>query len=237
MQNTLDQITADARKALGDNLVALILYGSHARGEAHSSSDINLFIVVKDSHAAKLAPLTGVVPDWMKKGAASPVVFAEDQLQRSGDTFALELAEMACSHRVLDGRDPFAGYSPDWEAVRNELEHELRQKTIYLKRRWFAAGGNEKANRAILADTVSGYLTLLRGALMLHRKTVSPLTVSTVLDELKTLPWFKADIWKQLHAVVRGTEKPSSAETTGLLVEYIEQARAFVRYIDQTPGA
>lgn len=235
MQKTLDQITKSAQQALGDNLVSLVLYGSHPRGEAHSRSDINLFIVVKDSHVSALQPLAQLVPGWIKLGAAAPVIFEQDQLERSRDTFALELAEIACVHQILIGADPFDGYTPDWIEVRSELEHELRQKTIYLKRRWMAAGSDDKALRAVLAETVPGYVALLRGALMLQRHAIAPLTVTLVLDELQSWPWFKPEVWKRLINAGRGQEKISAAELPALLVEYIEQVRAFVRHIDQMP--
>jgi hypothetical protein len=235
MQKILDKITTDAQEALGGNLTSLVLYGSHARGEAHKRSDINLLIVVRDSRAESLMPLIGFVPGWMKQGAASPVIFEEAQLLRSHDTFALELAEMACVHRVLAGRDPFEGYLPDWTEVRSELEHESRQKTIYLKRRWFASGGKDKALLAMISETTPGFLVLLRGALMLHRRTVALLTVDHVLNELRTWSWFKPEVWRMLHGIARGTQKPASAELGELVKEYIEQARAFVRYVDQMP--
>jgi hypothetical protein len=235
MQKILDQITSDTRQALGDNLISLVLYGSHARDEAHERSDINLFIVVRDSHAAALEPLLRCVPGWIKKGAAAPVIFEEAQLARSQDTFALELAEMACVHRVLDGRDPFDGFQADWKEVRNELEHETRQKTIYLKRRWLASGGNLKAYRALIIETVPGFLALLRGALMLHRKAISPLKVSMILEELKSWDWFKSEVWRKLSAAAKGKEKLSDTELAEILPEYIEQARAFVRFIDRMP--
>ena len=72
MQKILDQITENARTALGDNLQAAILYGSHARGEAVKGSDINLLLIVRDSHANKFAPLMKVIPDWIKAGATAP---------------------------------------------------------------------------------------------------------------------------------------------------------------------
>jgi predicted nucleotidyltransferase len=232
---SLEQITRDAQSALGDNLLSLVLYGSHARGDAHSRSDINLFMVVKDSRAGSVKPLLNVVPGWLKLGATAPVIFEADQLERSYDTFALELAEMACTHKVLSGSDPFDGYSPDWRGVRNELEHEARQKAIYLKRRWFATGGKDKAYLALLNETVPGFLALLRGVELLRRRSTDPITMDQTFAELATLPWFNGTVWNRLRGVAKHQEKIPAAELLPLLLEYIEQARAIVRFLDSQP--
>ncbi|HEY3295016.1 MAG TPA: nucleotidyltransferase domain-containing protein [bacterium] len=231
----LEQITGEAKAALGENLLSLVLYGSHARGEAHARSDINLFMVVKDSHATSIKPLLSVVPGWQKLGATAPVIFEFPQLQRSADTFALELAEMACTHKILLGDDPFKGYSPDWKEVRNELEHESRQKTIYLKRRWMASGGKDKAYEALICETVPGYLALLRGAALLNRRSVDPLSLDEAFVELSRLTWFAPMVWKRLRGMAKQGQKVDRAELLPLILEYIEQARSLVRYFDSLP--
>jgi hypothetical protein len=231
----LEQITREAKEALGENLLSLVLYGSHARGEAHARSDINLFIVVKDSRAASLKPLLAVVPGWIKLGATAPAIFEFAQLQRSQDTFALELAEMACTHKILFGDDPFKGCLPDWREVRNELEHESRQKTIYLKRRWFVTGEKDKAYLALIHDTVPGYLALLRGTAMLKRHAIAVISIEEIFRELSGLNWFSEAIWKRLRSVSEHRESIPHSELEPLMLEYIEQARALVRYLDGLP--
>lgn len=230
----LEQVVREAREALGENLVGLILYGSHARGEAVPGSDINLFFSVRDSSAEALAPLVPRMADWRLRGVTSPVIFELGQLQRSRDTFALELTEIAAAHRLLWGEDPLAGFVPDWAAVRNELEHESRQKTIYLKRRWLAAGDQEAALRALLRETVPGYLALLRGMLLYRRQRLELVSGDTLLAELCTYcSWIRPELWEKLRVASKAADKLPKAELGPLVMDYIEQARAFVRDVDQ----
>ena len=140
MKKTLEQITRETEQALGNNLVSLVLYGSHARNEATAKSNINLFLMVRDSGSRDLIVLQKYMAGWLKLGALPPVIVEKSQFPKSFDTFALEYAEMAASRKILSGEDPFAEFHPNWPAVRDELEREARQKTISLTQQWLASG-------------------------------------------------------------------------------------------------
>jgi hypothetical protein len=234
MNDSFDKFAEEAKKALGNNLVSLVLYGSHARGDAHQTSDVNLFLVVKDQSPNALSPLADLLPGWMKRGAAAPVIFESAQLSRAFDTFSIEFAEIAASRKVLIGDDPFAGFTPDWESVRRELEREARQKQIVLTRRWLVSGGDSKHYQRILAETVPGYLTLLRCTLLLEKRTTERTTLEETFAHLGAKEkWFKPDLWKRLRAVAKGHDKAKGPELESLMQDFLEQTQALVRALDE----
>jgi predicted nucleotidyltransferase len=47
-EEVLSQIVAALREGLGERLVAMVLYGSRARGQAREASDWDLFIIATD---------------------------------------------------------------------------------------------------------------------------------------------------------------------------------------------
>ncbi|ELS33392.1 MULTISPECIES: nucleotidyltransferase domain-containing protein [Pseudanabaena] len=49
IQPTLHELKLGLKELYGDRLVKLILFGSHARGEANPDSDIDLLIVLKNN--------------------------------------------------------------------------------------------------------------------------------------------------------------------------------------------
>ena len=49
IQPTLHELKLGLKELYGDRLVRLILFGSHARGEANTDSDIDLLIVLKSN--------------------------------------------------------------------------------------------------------------------------------------------------------------------------------------------
>ena len=47
LQAALGEARAELERLYGDRLVKVILYGSHARGEAHEESDVDVLVVLK----------------------------------------------------------------------------------------------------------------------------------------------------------------------------------------------
>ena len=56
-----DRLLAMLREEMGDDLVGVALYGSVARGEARSASDVDLFLVHRGSRVAARTAFTRVV--------------------------------------------------------------------------------------------------------------------------------------------------------------------------------
>jgi predicted nucleotidyltransferase len=232
LNKVLEQVTSDTQNALGSNLISLLLYGSHARSDATERSDVNLFLVIRDGNVKSLEPLLKLVPGWMKQNVTAPVIFEQDQLARSFDTFALEFLEMAAARQVLSGEDPFAEFTPDWQAVRWELEQEAREKTTALQRRWLASGGKDRLLRATIAQTVPGYLSILRGTLHLQRRNTVPILTLEIFDGAIHWPGFDPLVWRRLWEASKEMHFPSTAALTQLMRDYLEQARTLVRQID-----
>ena len=52
LSRLLDTLTGELRRQLGSDLWLLLLYGSHARGEAQPDSDVDLFVVLSRASEA-----------------------------------------------------------------------------------------------------------------------------------------------------------------------------------------
>lgn len=237
MKIDLEHLAKQARDALGENLVSLVLYGSHARGDAAAGSDVNLFIVVREHRPDALRPLLKLIPDWMKKGVAAPVIFRSDQVPRSLDSFAIEFVDMAAARRVLYGEDPFKNFAPDWNIVRSELEREARQKLIALTRRWLASGGKAKVYPLIFAETVPGYFALLRSTLLYLKRSTETVTVDKAVSELAAREnRFKPEVWWKLRSIAKRHAKAKTEELEPLMGEFLRQAIMLVEVLDKERG-
>ena len=52
LSRLLNTLTEELQRQLGSDLSLLLLYGSHARGEAQPDSDVDLFVVLRPSSEA-----------------------------------------------------------------------------------------------------------------------------------------------------------------------------------------
>src|ERR1700677_605330 len=106
MEAKLSELVTRLKSAAGENLKAIVLYGSAVSGEFHAAhSDLNVLCVVERAGAADIERLHPVAEWWMKERNPAPLIFTMDELQRSADVFAVELVDMKRHHRMLLGAD------------------------------------------------------------------------------------------------------------------------------------
>ena len=48
LHRVLQELKRELKRILGEQLDRVLLYGSHARGEAHAGSDVDVLVVLKD---------------------------------------------------------------------------------------------------------------------------------------------------------------------------------------------
>jgi predicted nucleotidyltransferase len=223
-----EKITA----ALDTNLSALVLYGSHARGEAHARSDINLFVLVRNNSPEELIGLLQVVPALGKKNVAPLVLFGEDGFRASQDTFALEFLDMAASRRVLAGQDPFENFTPHWNGLRTEIEREFRIRSMQLLRMWFLSAQKPAALKGLIRGSLSSFLSLLRGIVALEKKQVLSIPHEELLGEITGERGLTPELWKRFWQVAREEVKLNADDLRKLFHDYLSEIRKLTVYID-----
>jgi predicted nucleotidyltransferase len=163
----LDEFVQKLKAAAGDNLRAVILYGSAATEEFHAKhSDLNLLCVVRETDAAHLEAMHGAVEWWMRRGQRPPLVFTLDELRRSADIFTIELLDMKARRRVLYGEDLLADISVPLRYHAIQVEHELRTDWLRLRQAILAAPRKHKVYLEIMTASFSSFAALFRHALV-----------------------------------------------------------------------
>lgn len=186
-QNDVTKLADALQSALGDGLVALLLYGSAARQENRGAGgDINLLLIVRDATSAGLKPVAGALGGWLKARYAPPLVFGEAEWRSAADVFPMEIEDMRAAHVLLKGADPFAGVATTREHLRSELEREVRSKLLHLRTAYAAAAPDGQALEELLEQSSGTVLSLLRTALRVAGRPV-PAEGPAVVAEAATL--------------------------------------------------
>jgi predicted nucleotidyltransferase len=160
MENKLEKLAEQLKKAWEDNLVSLIIYGSAVRGDHVSGqSNINLLIILKEVTLETLSRVERIFRS-ARHLRVHPVFWTLDEIASAKDVFPIEFADIAVSHRVLLGADPFQAPTLDKKNLRHQLEFELRSKLQRMRTAWFEVKGSRRRLREFLvqAGTSFGHL-------------------------------------------------------------------------------
>jgi hypothetical protein len=162
----LNELVARLKEAAGENLQAVVLYGSGVDQEFREHSDLNVLCLLHCLQGADLEELRPVGLWWWRKGHPPPLFFTLPELRDSADVFSIELLDMKAHHRMLEGADFFAGLEVPMAWHKLQVERELRTNVIRLRQaflRW--RGGRTELERLLIASA-SSFGTLFRHALI-----------------------------------------------------------------------
>jgi hypothetical protein len=228
----LAELTDRTRKAFGENLVSVILYGSAAMDDWNEgSSDLNILCVLGTLSTGDLAHSQPVFLWWREQGNSPPLLLTEEELRTSTDCFPMEFHDMQHHRRTLYGVDVIRDLVIDRKFYRAQVEHELRSKQIRLRQRSAEVLSQPDRLIKLLSDSISTFCVLGRHALILSGNEPR---------------WKKEEIIAMLAAAMK-TGLPSASEilairTSGkrltqqdalnLLGGYLMETESLVRFVD-----
>ena len=131
----LDRLCKQLTTDLGNELQAILAFGSLARGAFDAErSDIDLVIVLKDDPPKALRSI-GAALDLARNAARiEAILLRGDELDPASDVFPLFYDDIRGRNIVLHGKDPFAALEIHDEHRRLRIEQELREARIRLRR-------------------------------------------------------------------------------------------------------
>lgn len=232
-KTTPEQFTETLKAVCGENLQAVVLYGSAAAGDyTPKGSDYNLLIVLNDLHLSALQTLAKPVAFWERAGNPTPLLFTRKRLAEAADVFPVELLDLCDSRKALFGDDVIAGINPDKANLRLQVERELRSALIHLRRSYLSACASPRKLAALLAGSLSGVLVLFRAALRLYEASV-PAEKIQALEKLNAHVPVSVEAFRQIQALKIGSLKFKDVNTGQLFENYLNAIEAVVDAIDR----
>ena len=137
---------------------AVVVYGSLARNEYRpDDSDVNIAIVLGNPTANVLAALRGPLHAVSEAVRVQPLVIGRNELMRLADVFPILIDEIKHHHDVILGdSDPFDEITVARADLRLEVEHELRNHLLRLRRYYLFAGNDAgQLGRAVMSSVTS----------------------------------------------------------------------------------
>ena len=233
MQSSLDQVVDRLKKALGDRLVSVVLYGSAASGDHHSGfSDVNVLCVLKDITPRELADTAPVIRWWREQGNPTPLLLARHEVETSTDCFAIEFHDIRAQHRILYGEDVVATLKVDNSFYRAEVEHELRAKLLRLRHKAAGVLNDRQLLSRLLADSISTFCVLFRHALILHGME-APLGKRDTVAKAAEFFHISPESFDLLLDLRHGKAPPRDFNFENQLADYMKQISMVIDAVDQ----
>jgi hypothetical protein len=233
METKLTELVAKLKSAAGDNLQAVVLYGSAATSEYQSQhSDVNVLCLLKRAALPDLERLRGVTEWWMNEKNPTPVVFTHEELMRSADVFAIEMLDMKHRHRMLYGDDFLEKMDVPLRLHRLQVERELRMNWMRLRQAILAAEPRKKVHLAIMLSSLPTFCVLFRHALI-GLGQAEPHTKREAVDSVAALTGADPSGFHAILDFRAGKIKERAIDIEAVLQAYVEFVEIATNEVDR----
>ncbi len=229
---SLDELVTQLRAAFGAELRAVVLYGSAAAGEhVPKKSDYNVLVLVDSLAANRLDAASATARAWSDAGNPPPLTLTVDEWSASADIFPMEYADILERHKVLHGSLP-AQTKVDPADLRLQLEREAMGALLQIRRRALAAGGDGKAQLALMLESASTIMVIYRAVLRLNQE-VPPAANTALAERIGAIAGIQAEPVIRVIRHKRGEASIPAPEAATVLSGYLAAQQQLVRYLDR----
>lgn len=230
-QVLLDQTVVALERALGSDLISVVLYGPEAHGEQYASiSQLNVMIVLENVEPSTLGRLGPPLRKWLRGRQSWPRIFTPAAIEQSTDVFPIEFLDIVRHHRVLYGKEVLADLNVSCTNLRIQCERELREKMMRLREAYIECDGRETALRDVLVTSFASFAFVFRGCLHLLGAPV-PTRNAEVAAAFCQRMGLQASPFEAIEALARGSSVNASLEK--LFAAYYEALTQIVERIDR----
>ncbi len=229
----IPELLEKLKKAYGERLVSVVLYGSAAAGDHHAKfSDYNVLCVLSQITPAELGKSEDIFRWWREQGNPSPLLLTEHEVATSTDCFAIEFKDMKAQHQLLYGKDVVTPLEIDNSFYRAQVEHDLRAKLLRLRQKASGMLSDQDLLRRLLADSISTFCVLFRHALHLAGAD-GALKKRDVVAQAGRAFGFDAGPFEKLLDLREGRIKPREFDPDVNLAAYLAGIGAVIDAVDR----
>ncbi len=226
------EFTNDVKTLFDDDLLAIALYGSGAKGEyVYKKSDINFLVVLTEPGMQKISIAFELIKKWNKRKVSTPLFLSREYIDSSLDSFPIEFLNMKKYHKEVYGKDILADLVISREYLRLKCEEQVKGKLLHLREGFLQTLGNRVALEALLTATIPAFASLFT-ALLEFKNSAIPETKNETI--LKAAEEFKLDqeIFNRVLAVREKTIKLEKDELVLLTENYIKEIHKLAMIVD-----
>jgi predicted nucleotidyltransferase len=232
-EDIFDEFRGDYTTLFGDDLLAIILHGSGARGEyIPKKSDINFLVVLTDNGIEQLSDAMSLVAKWQKRRIPVPLFLTRVYIESSLDAFPLEFFNIKSAYQVIRGEDVLKDLSIEKEALRLQCERELKAKLLLLRESFLHARGEAHPLRELINQSLPAFISIFKALLYLKGQEI-PGKHEPVIPATAENFGLDRELFQRLWDIKRGVGKPGRDELKEIVWDYISEIKGLSRQVDQ----
>jgi len=151
----LTQASETLIECLGEELEALVLFGSAAEGLMRASSDVNLLVVLRRFDPERIDKASTVLEDAAAAVELHPMFLLGSEVELAAESFSVKFDDIAHRHVVLYGKDPFEGLSIPRAQIAKRLQQVLFNLMLRLRTLYANGRAREESLAEVIADTAA----------------------------------------------------------------------------------
>jgi hypothetical protein len=151
----LSQSSQTLVESLGEDLAALVLFGSAAEGLMRASSDVNLLVVLRRFDPNRIDGAGAVLQNAAAAVQLHPLFLLASELPIAAESFSLKVDDIAHRRVLLYGADPFDGLTIPRTLLVQRLQQVLFNLTLRLRTLYAIGRVREESLAAQIADTAA----------------------------------------------------------------------------------
>lgn len=235
-EKDLADLVERLKQAAGENLSAVVLYGSAVDQDFREHSDLNVLCLLRRLEGAHLEGLRPVGLWWWHKGHPPPLVFTLAELRNSADVFAIELLDMKSRHRMLEGADFLCELEVPMIQHKLQVERELRTNVIRLRQSFLRWRGGRSELAELLIASASSFGTLFRHALIALGQE-APNSLREAADRLAKLFALNAAPFQRVLDLRDGKSTGGELNLETVMASYVDLVTSVAEEIDRRLAA
>jgi hypothetical protein len=195
-------------------------------------SDVNSIFVLKDMDLKFLELLAPLGKKYGKDRVAAPLIMTPEYIRRSLDVFPIEFLNFKLIHATVLGEDILEDIEINRMDLRHQCERELKVKLIWLRQGYISSAGNRKLLTEGFVSSISGYIPLFRGIIVLLGKE-PPIGQAGVIASLAEASGINTGVFSRVLREKREKIKLTLQELNTIFEEYYAVTEQLGKIVDE----
>lgn len=196
------------------------------------SSDVNSIFVLKEMDLKFLELLAPLGKKYGRTRVAAPLIMTPGYINSSLDVFPVEFLNYKLLHHTVFGEDILENIEIKTSDLRHQCEREIKAKLIWLRQGYISSLGNRKMLSQGFADSISGYIPLFRGLILLFKKQ-PPAGQEDVIKTLAEITGVNTDVFVKVLNEKRKKIKLSIEELNTIFEDYYAVTEKLGKMVDE----